>query len=86
MHQAGVLPTVLPTSVLHYWGVGGLVSVYMDAVKQRFTLGSRTTTLLLGASKNARRTESVDILFLTIVNSLKISFGDHPIPAISCKG
>ena len=86
VRQAEVLSTVIPTPVFDYWGMDGLVNVFGDAVEQHFTLTSMATTLLLGASNKALRTDPVDILLSAIIHSFKMSFKDRPTPAISCKG
>ena len=76
----------IPTSDFDYWGMDGLVNVFGDAVEQSFTLDPRTTSLLLGASNNALRTEPIDILLSAMVHSFQKSFQDRSTPAISCKG
>ena len=81
-----VLSSSKSTSSFDYWGMDGLVNVFGDAVEECFTLDSKTTSLLLGASNNALRTEPVDILLSAIIDSFKTSFRNRAIPVISCKG
>ena len=81
-----VLSSSDSTSNFDYWGMDGLVNVFGDAVEEGFTLDSKTTSLLLGASNNALRTEPVDIILSAIIDSFKRSFKDRTIPVISCKG
>ena len=85
-YHGEVSPSVVSTSHTDYWGMNGFANVFGDAVEQCFTLGSRTTTLLLGASNNALRTQPVDILLSAIVHSFERSFEDRTAPPILCKG
>lgn len=70
------------TPSFDYWGMDGLVNVFGDAVEKSFTLDSKTTSLLLGASNNTLRTEPVEILLSAIIDSFK----SRATPVISCKG
>ena len=85
-HQGKVSTSIIPTSDFDYWGMDGLVNVFGDAVEHSFTLGSGTTSLLLGSSNNALRTEPVDILLSAIIRSFQESFNDRATPTILCKG
>ena len=84
IQQAAVSPQTPTISVSDYWGMDGLVNSSEDAIEQSLMLDVETTTLLLGPSNKALRTDITDVLLSGLLSSFSAAFDDRAAPTILC--
>jgi amino acid adenylation domain-containing protein/non-ribosomal peptide synthase protein (TIGR01720 family) len=83
-----VLPIEVPKPNWDYWGNNTALkdNKYHDEISATIALDEETTSLLLGQSNKAMRTEPIEILLAALSYSFSQVFPDRDIPAIFNEG
>ena len=81
-----VLPATIEAPQLDYWGLSSQSNTYEDSREHTEHTDTETTTLLLGRSNAAYRTEPMDILLATLIHSFRQIFSDRTVPAVFLEG
>jgi len=82
-----VLPPVdVPALDFTYWGIQHADNTYGNAGHESFELDPSLTSLFLGDCHTALRTEPVEILLASLIQSWSLVFTDRPVPAIFNEG
>ena len=84
LREDQISSTVVPSPGFDYWGMESRVNGFGDNIKQSFTLDSKTSSMLLGSSNAALRTQPDDIILSAITHSFRRTFEDGHAPLIFC--
>jgi len=83
MELCDVLPSVIvPPMDFSYWGIQQEDNTYGHSNHASFELGVETTTEFLTRCHRAYKTEPVEILLASLLQSWSAVFKDRPVPAI----
>ncbi|PSN60584.1 nonribosomal peptide synthetase 8 [Corynespora cassiicola Philippines] len=81
-----VLPFVIPTPNILFWGCSSEDQVRSNAIDSTMTLDSESSKLLMGGSNDAMRTEPLDIILGALAYSFGKSFPERSIPTMFLEG
>ncbi|KAL8703011.1 MAG: hypothetical protein Q9201_003811 [Fulgogasparrea decipioides] len=82
-----VLPPVdIPQQEDVYWGMNGRPNIYGDVDCKGFEIDAPTTSLIVGKSQKALRTDTVDFLIAAMAHSYSQVFTDREAPTIFNEG
>lgn len=83
---ANVLPYQISPTDLTYWGMVDKQNVYDDVERQIFVTDVDTTASLLVDCQDALKTEPVELLMATLLQSFTQVFSDRPVPTLFSEG
>ena len=86
LHVEQSLPFDIPPADFDYWGMGQLPNLERDSILETFTVEKHASSLLLGASNDAFRTEPLDLLLSAVFFSFSKTFTDRGNPAVYNEG
>lgn len=79
-------PVVVPPMEFSYWGIQQEDNTYGHAGHASFELGTEISMAFLTSCHRAYKTEPVELLLASLLQSWSVVFTDRPIPAIFNEG
>jgi len=77
MNHSKMLPYLVPTANIVYWGMDGQKNTYTEMIHKSFSLDDSTSALLMGPCHQTMNTEPVDIFLAALIHSFTEVFSDR---------